>query len=63
MILERFRGNPETGDIDTKDNKILNFVVLAGALVTLGIIFVLLSETVFSVGEVNAVVSDIPYPA
>jgi len=42
MLLEKFRGNPEVGDIDTKDNKITNIVVAAGLVVTLMVVVILL---------------------
>ena len=42
MFLDRFRGNPDMGDIDTKDNKITNIVFFAGFAVTLMVIIVLL---------------------
>jgi hypothetical protein len=35
MFLARFRGNPNVGDIDTRDNRVMNVVFFAGAVVTL----------------------------
>jgi hypothetical protein len=35
MLFERFRGNPNTGDIDTKDNRVTNVLFFAGVIVTL----------------------------
>ena len=34
MFLERFRGNPNMGDIDTRDNRFLNVFFFAGVVVT-----------------------------
>ena len=42
MFLERFRGNPNTGDIDTRDNRVLNVFFFAGVVVTLLIVVGLL---------------------
>lgn len=42
MFLERFKGRLDIGDIDTKDNKILNIVVVVGVVVTLMVVVALL---------------------
>ena len=42
MFLERFHGNPEIGDIDTKDNRIVNVVFFAGFVITLMVVGFLL---------------------
>ncbi len=42
MLFERFRGNPNMGDIDTGDNRITNMVFLAGFVVTLMVVAALL---------------------
>jgi hypothetical protein len=35
MLLERFRGNPNIGDVNTRDNRVLNVLFFAGVIVTL----------------------------
>ena len=35
MLLERFRGNPNMGDIDTRDNRFLSLFFFAGVVVTI----------------------------
>jgi hypothetical protein len=34
MFLARFRGNPNVGDIDTRDNRVVNVLFFAGVVVT-----------------------------
>lgn len=42
MLLERFRGNPDVGDIDSKDNKVTSIVFFVGFAVTLMVVVALL---------------------
>jgi hypothetical protein len=42
MLLERFRGKTDIGDINTKDNRITNVVFVVGVVITLMVVIGLL---------------------
>lgn len=35
MLLERFHGKKDIGDVNTKDNRIMNVVFVVGVVITL----------------------------
>lgn len=42
MFLDRFHGNPNIGDLNTKDNRVTNVVFVVGVVITLMVVIGLL---------------------
>lgn len=42
MFWEKIRGNPKIGDIQHKDNKVVNMIVVVGIVVTLVVCIIFL---------------------